>query len=66
MDSLKDLIRKRFGSYEALGQEIGISAQAVAAIVNGQTRGASARYAVASALGVKVSDLWPDQQLTGV
>lgn len=63
MDSLKERIRRAYGSYEALGAEIGITAQAVAAIVNGQTRGATARYSVAKALGVSVDELWPGERV---
>lgn len=65
MESLRLLIRKRYGSYRALGQEIGITTQAVYSIVKGHTTSATARYAVAHALGFKVSDLWPETEEKG-
>lgn len=62
--AIKELIRARGHTYESLGREIGISAQAVSEIVNGRTTGSTARYALAAALGVKVASLWPDEGLT--
>lgn len=59
---LRGLIRERFGTYEKLGEEIGISAQGVAEIVAGRSKGATGRYAVASALGVTVAELWPEEE----
>lgn len=56
---IKELIRKRGHTYESLGAVIGISAQAVSEIVNGRTKGATARYAIARALDVRPEDLWP-------
>lgn len=61
-DRLRGLIRERFGTYEKLGQEIGVSAQAIAEIVAGRSKGATGRYAVAKALGVTVDELWPEQE----
>ena len=60
---IKDLIRSRGHTYESLGREIGISAQAVSEIVNGRTTGRTARYALAAALGVTVVDLWPEESV---
>lgn len=56
----REALREKRLTYEAVGDLIGITPQAVAAIVNGQTTGATARFALASALGLTVSDLWPD------
>lgn len=63
-DRLRGLIRERFGTYEKLGQEIGISAQGVSEIVAGRSKGATGRYAVAAALGVTVAELWPEETAT--
>lgn len=60
-DRLRGLIRERFRTYEKLGEEIGISAQGVAEIVAGRSKGATGRYAVAAALGVTVAELWPEE-----
>lgn len=46
-------------TYRSIGQEIGISPQAVSEIVNGRTEGATARYALAAALGLVVGEIWP-------
>jgi DNA-binding XRE family transcriptional regulator len=59
-NKIKALVRERGHTYESLGNEIGITPQAVSEIVNGRTSGATARYAIAKALGVEVSDLWPE------
>lgn len=59
-EKLKDLITQRFGSYEKLGEEIGITAQGVGEIVAGRSRGATGRYAVARAVGSTVAELWPE------
>ena len=61
-NDLKELIRKRGYTYDTLGREIGISAQAVNEIVAGRTRGATARYAIAAALDVRVEDIWPEER----
>lgn len=58
---LRGLIRERFGTYEKLAQEIGVTTAAIGEIVAGRSKGATARYAVASALGVTVAELWPPQ-----
>jgi transcriptional regulator with XRE-family HTH domain len=57
-NEIKVLIHDRGYTYESLAAEIGITAQAVSEIVNGRTKGSTARYAVAKALGVEVTDLW--------
>lgn len=59
---LRTVIVERFGGYEGLADEIGISHQAVSDVVNGHTVGATARYAVAAALGCRVSDFWPAEE----
>lgn len=58
-NALKALIREKGFTYETLGKEIGISMQGVEAIVAGRSQGATARYALAAALGVEVEDIWP-------
>lgn len=60
-ERIKALIKERGHTYQSLGDEIGISPQAVSEIVNGRTRGATARYALAKALGREVEDLWPGE-----
>lgn len=47
-------------TYRDIANEIGITPQAVYAIVQGIATGTTGRYAVAKALGVEVKDLWPD------
>ena len=47
----------------SLAREIGVSREAVSQIVNGQTTGATARYSVARALGVRKADLWADERV---
>ncbi len=59
-ERIKRIIKEHGYTYETLGNEIGISPQAVSEIVNGRTKGATARYALAKALGHEVHDLWPD------
>lgn len=58
-DRIKQIIRKQGHTYQSLGDEIGISPQAISEIVNGRTKGATARYALSAALGFEVDDLWP-------
>lgn len=58
-ESIKALIRERGFTYETLGAEIGVTAQAVSEVVAGRTTSATARYSVAKALGVEVTDIWP-------
>lgn len=60
-NKIKEILREKRLTYEAVADQIGITPQAVAAIVNGQTRGATARFAFASALGTTVAELWPDE-----
>lgn len=60
-ERIKALIKERGHTYQSLGNEIGISPQAVSEIVNGRTTGATARYALAKALGREVEDLWPGE-----
>lgn len=48
-------------TYRSVGEKIGISPQAVSEIVNGRTEGATARYALATALGREVDDFWPNE-----
>lgn len=57
---LKAMIRERGHTYKSLGDEIGVSLQAVAEIVAGRTTGAMQRYALAKALDVEVEDIWPE------
>ena len=57
---VKKLIRDQGHTYFTLAQEIGITPQAVSEIVAGRTKGATARYALAAALGVPVSELWSE------
>jgi transcriptional regulator with XRE-family HTH domain len=65
-NTLKTLIRSKGHTYESLGREIGISPQAVSEIVNGRTKGATSRYALAAALGLHPSDLWPEGRSRGM
>lgn len=60
-ERIKTLIKELGHTYRSLGDEIGISPQAVSEIVNGRTKGATARYALAKALDREVEDLWPDE-----
>lgn len=57
---VKRALRDKGMTYEDVANEIGITVQAVAAIVNGQTRGATARYSLAKVLGQSVDRLWPE------
>lgn len=59
-NDIKALIKERGHTYESLGREIGVTPQAVSEIVHGRTRGGTARYALAKALGAEVVDLWPE------
>lgn len=59
-DQIKQIIKKQGHTYQSLGDEIGISPQAISEIVNGRTKGATARYALAAALDRNVGDLWPN------
>lgn len=57
---LRTLIADRFGSYEALGDEIGLTKQGVSEYVNGRSARPTTRYAIAKALGVDVDQInWP-------
>lgn len=47
-------------TYRSVGERIGVSPAAVCEIIKGRTRGATARFSVAAALGKPVSDLWPE------
>lgn len=61
-DTPKDRIRRAMDAqgetYKSLGNEIGITTQAVSEIVNGRTTGATARYALARALRKWPEDFW--------
>lgn len=59
---LDRLIRERFRTQAALARELGVTAGAVNEIVKGRSRGKMGRYAVAKALGVSVTELWPDAE----
>lgn len=59
-ERIKRIIKDQGYTYESLGNEIGISPQAVSEIVNGRTKGATARYSLAKALGYEVEDFWPE------
>lgn len=61
-ERIKRIIKEQGYTYESLGNEIGISPQAVSEIVNGRTKGATARYSLAKALGREVEDLWPEAE----
>lgn len=58
---IKEIIARQGQTYVSLAEEIGITPQAVSEIVNGRTRGRTARYALAKALGLEVRDLWPEE-----
>jgi PAS domain S-box-containing protein len=58
-ERIKRIVRESGHTYHSLAEEIGVSPQAISEIVSGRTRGNTARYAVAVALGVTVEDLWP-------
>lgn len=58
-DRIKQIIKQQGHTYQSLGDEIGISPQAISEIVNGRTKGATARYALSAALGLDVDELWP-------
>ncbi len=58
-DRIKKIIKNQGHTYQSLGDEIGISPQAISEIVNGRTKGATARYALAAALDRSVEELWP-------
>jgi len=60
-DQIKQMIKGKGLTYETIGEEIGISPQAVSEIVNGRTKGATARYSLAKALGREVEELWPGE-----
>lgn len=62
-ERIKALIRERGHTYVTLAAEVGVTPQAIYAIVNGQSRGATARYALAKALGADVLDLWPEDSV---
>lgn len=55
---IRALIMEHFGGYQELGDEIGVSPQAISEVVNDRTTGAMQRYAVAAALGSTVAELW--------
>lgn len=58
----KRIIQERGLTYRDIADEIGISPQAVYAIVNNRATGKTGRYAVAKALGLEVADLWPEPE----
>lgn len=59
--NLRTLIADRFGTYEALGEEIGMTKQGVSEVVNGRNRRPTTLYAIAKALGKEVEDIdWSD------
>lgn len=61
-NDIKALLKERGLTYERLGEEIGVSAQAISEVVNGRTTSSTARYAFAKALGLEVDDIWPKQE----
>lgn len=61
---VKDIIQERGLSYGDIAREIGVTPQAVYAIVTGRAVGATGRYAVAKVLGMEVDDLWPAEAET--
>ncbi len=63
-NKLKGMIKEKYGSYEKLGDEIGVSLQAISEIVSGRSRGATGRYAVAKALGLEVEEIWPSERVS--
>ena len=60
-EKVRHLIAEKYGTHAALAEEIGVSRAAISQIVSGQTTRATARYSVASALGVDVSEIWPEE-----
>jgi transcriptional regulator with XRE-family HTH domain len=57
---LRELIERKYGTYEALGREIGITKQAVSNVVNGRATSPTTRYAISAALGVDADLIeWP-------
>ena len=54
---LRTLIADRFGTYEKLGEEVGLTKQGVSEVVNGRNCRRTTRYAIAKALGVEVEDI---------
>jgi lambda repressor-like predicted transcriptional regulator len=58
-DEIKALVKRRGHTYESLGQEIGVSKQAIHQLVHGLSTGATGRYAFAAALDVRAEDIWP-------
>lgn len=61
VERIKEIIGRKGHTYVSLAEEIGITPQAVSEIVNGRTKGSTARYALAKALGLEVRDLWPEK-----
>jgi len=61
---VRDAIRRSGKTNAELAVELGVTRQAITEIVKGRTRGAMARYALASALGLTVADLWPAESST--
>lgn len=61
-DLMRRLIKEKFGSYEAFGDECGVSRQYVSRVVNGQDIPALERAVqFAALLGVSVEELFPKE-----
>lgn len=58
---IRELMEEQRHSYSTIADEIGITPQAVSDIVNGKTTSSTARFSVATVLGVEVEDLWPKE-----
>lgn len=59
---IRELMEEQRHSYRTIAEEIGITQQAVSHVVNGKTTSSTARFAVATVLGVEVSDIWPEDE----
>jgi transcriptional regulator with XRE-family HTH domain len=63
-EAIKRLIKDQGHTYRSLGEVIGMSAQGVSEIVNGRTKSKTSRFALACALGVSLTFLWPEYSAT--
>lgn len=59
-NNIREIMRERGVTVEQIAGKIGITEQAVYAIVSGKTTRATARFSFACALGMRVEELWPD------
>lgn len=63
---IRALMDEQRHSYSTIAAEIGITPQAVSHVVNGKTTSSTARFAVATVLGVDVEELWPEEEAEAV